>query len=167
MRWRSVSSPSQRRLTALTQYIGIGTSGCRSWSVASVASKDLSNKRRLLISRIIPAAQGAHGLLSRHLNTHCSDDHAGAALPRVRVLGHEPTDMADGPRTWLMRIPSDAWVPRVLVADSTDVGGVRSAGQCDSGGATAEACAPARSREVYAAPSNLNTTNATSGATAL
>ena len=48
------------------------------------------------------------------------------------VLGHEPTDMADGPRTWLMRIPSDAWVPRVLVADSTDVGGVRSAGQCEA-----------------------------------
>jgi len=42
---------------ARTQYIGIGTSGCRSWSVASVASKDLSNKRRLLISRNIPAAQ--------------------------------------------------------------------------------------------------------------
>ena len=67
------------------------------------------------------------------------------------VLGHEPTDMADGPRTWLMRIPNDAWVPRVLVADSTDVGGVRC--ECglqgsalrDSGGATAEACAPARS----------------------
>ena len=48
------------------------------------------------------------------------------------VLGHEPTDMADGPRTWLMRIPNDAWVPRVLVADSTDVGGVRSAGQCEA-----------------------------------
>jgi hypothetical protein len=48
------------------------------------------------------------------------------------VLGHEPTDMADGPRTWLMRILSDAWVPRVLVANSTDVGGVRSAGQCEA-----------------------------------
>ena len=40
--------------------------------------------------------------------------------------------MADGPRTWLMRILSDAWVPRVLVANSTDVGGVRSAGQCEA-----------------------------------
>ena len=79
---------------ARTQYIGIGASGCRSWSVASVASKDLSNKRRLLISRIIPAAQGAHGLLSRHLNTHCSDDHTGAALPRVRCS-------ATSRRTWL------------------------------------------------------------------
>ena len=48
------------------------------------------------------------------------------------MLGHEPTDMADGPRTWLMRILSDAWVPRVLVANSTDVGGVRSAGQCEA-----------------------------------
>lgn len=36
---------------ARTQYIGIGASGCRCWSVASVASKDLSNQRRLLARR--------------------------------------------------------------------------------------------------------------------
>ena len=58
-----------------------------------------------------------------------------------------------------MRIPNDAWVPRVLVEDSTDVGGVRSAGQCearqrrrDSGGVRSQ-------REVYAAPSNLKPDN--------
>ena len=72
------------------------------------------------------------------------------------MLGHEPTDMADGPRTWLMRIPSDAWVPRVLVADSTDVGGVRSAGQCEARQRRRDAEACALQREVYAAPSNLN-----------
>ena len=63
------------------------------------------------------------------------------------------TDMADAHTERCMG------VPRVSVADSTDVEcGLQGSARRDSGGATAEACAP-NVREVYAAPSNLRRTS--------
>ena len=70
------------------------------------------------------AVGGAHtcGAGSAWIRGHGTSTHIAAMTTLVQRF-QGSTDMADGPRTWLMRILSEAWVPRVLVADSTDVGG--------------------------------------------